>query len=222
MATIPATSCAYAGRPPVVFASSTTSLGSMPLLARMSGVCSIQPLASLLNSSVLDAYRGPSTGPGVTQFTVAFSESSRAHTRVIPSMADLVPPYTACPTKPQWAEIDETLIIRPERSLGRYGWTACTSIKGAKTLIRNVVSNSDALMSGSLLLRAIPATLSRMSIWKGLFGSSSVKYFLIAFTRSAGPVGLARSPRTSKALMPYVDCSAMERSSAAGADSGTK
>ena len=77
-----------------------------------------------LKSGPTDSYISVATGPGFTALTVARSASSLLHVRVMDSNAALVPPYTVCPWKPRLDDTEEILIMRPERSFGRYGSAA--------------------------------------------------------------------------------------------------
>ena len=119
MPTMPATSSRVPGLPPISPASLSMASVSTPGRSRASGIKALYILRACLGASGSPFSRPVSMGPGDTLLTVQRSASSRAHTRVMASMAPLVPAYDVCWIKPHVVVADEMFTILPERSWGR-------------------------------------------------------------------------------------------------------
>ena len=132
--TTPAISLLAAGLPPSPFASPIPSCLSSSLTA-INGAILTQGLMSRRNSSVNPPHISVFTGPGLTALTVPRSANSLAHVLVKPSTAAFDAPYTLCPTNAAEEDMDDTFTIRPLRSCGRNGSTACMTSNGPSTLI---------------------------------------------------------------------------------------
>ena len=141
------------------------------------------------------------TGPGLIATTVARSLISRDQVRVIASKAALVPPYTDWSAQPFELDVLETLIIRPERSFGRYGSAACMRSKGAKTLTwyEGIISFSRSMLPTAPIFK-IPALLMIMSMVKES-SSGFVKCFFACSTSFDGAVGSERFAWTGRILI---------------------
>jgi hypothetical protein len=117
--TIPATSSKYPGLPPMLAASSTISGLSTPFLAAARGMSALRGFSASLGASGRLFKRPVSIGPGDTALTVQRSASSRAQTRVMASIAPLVPAYDVCWINPHVVVAEEMFTILPERSWGK-------------------------------------------------------------------------------------------------------